>query len=875
MLDPHGRVSHETRSCTLNPGSLAYTGDAPSGSVLPGTEGNDVIAQDQEEFTANSSTASITLLSPSRNRMGLNSKHTLKALTNNHSPMDPFTPSPDLAAEQLHGIEQHTHSGAEDDVNTPTDAQVPGHANSEGQPLADNTPHSDPPSVNNEAVEDPIPWHLENRDIQITSHPNARKLIVMSHFSDYQPGLSADYNLNSVYQEPWRPFRMRTDFEIAELAQDTCMNKKQVQQLISLVKHCVSKPEIFTLIDEQDLTTTWEEARRVHIPNFVKSELTFTNPKTMEDDIKYDMMGCPLILKLIASEFARLGHAYTIEEIVQWLYPFIVILASDYEEQCIMAMIRGIRSLFPCPVCMIPAEEQSDLSKLWPLRTMAWMEKVYRETIGMSKENRNKALKAFGLRAVENVFWQFELLDVYSSLTWDRLHAYHIGLFRDHLLKEFLRVLNAQFGSAGERSMNTRLNESPCWPGLNHFSTITNFSEIADASKFEDLSKIILFAAYPLFTASNDKKAEAYRLLKLIRAYLDLDAFTALRNPSEKLVCEGEKLLQTFDGCLKNLKEVTTNPEKDWNFPKAHSHMHMFRDIHRKGATVNGNCKTFEHAHRPIRLDYQLHTNFKDVNNQIYHMNNETAATLAIRNGIEVLDKLEELKREAELNGGVAEDEHIPGYLHISLGSSSTQSCPISAVISNAPDKYKAAYQNLNQKIADHLHLAGALLGHIRSFPISRKLSEYHLICVEYKSLDDWSLKTDLVCAHSAFHKREWYDCLMYQVTDETVSFGRLLSIFSVDYNESMQHLALVIPYDLQPSVSNWAKDLDFGLTRVCQRQLANSIVIHVGSIVRAACLVPAWDCKFGDEYLLNCFLDPDIWLQSKLLRDGGLAWRA
>lgn len=36
----------------------------------------------------------------------------------------------------------------------------------------------------------------------------------------------------------------------------------------------------------------------------------------------------------------------------------------------------------------------------------------------------------------QNVFWSLRSVDIYSALSWDRLHAYHGGLLSDHILVE-------------------------------------------------------------------------------------------------------------------------------------------------------------------------------------------------------------------------------------------------------------------------------------------------------------------------------------------------------------------------------------------------------------------------------------------------------
>jgi len=53
-------------------------------------------------------------------------------------------------------------------------------------------------------------------------------------------------------------------------------------------------------------------------------------------------------------------------------------------------------------------------------------------------------------------------------------------------------------------------------------------------------------------------------------------------------------------------------PDKNWNFPKAHTHKHVFADILRKGVTRVYNTKPNEKAHSPLKDFYELMSNFKD-----------------------------------------------------------------------------------------------------------------------------------------------------------------------------------------------------------------------------------------------------------------------
>src|SRR6266700_3806958 len=51
----------------------------------------------------------------------------------------------------------------------------------------------------------------------------------------------------------------------------------------------------------------------------------------------------------------------------------------------------------------------------------------------------------------QNVFWKLDNTDVYAALSWDRLHAYHGGLFSDHLWVRFKEIITALGRSSCEK----------------------------------------------------------------------------------------------------------------------------------------------------------------------------------------------------------------------------------------------------------------------------------------------------------------------------------------------------------------------------------------------------------------------------------------
>ncbi|PCH42571.1 hypothetical protein WOLCODRAFT_71761, partial [Wolfiporia cocos MD-104 SS10] len=72
------------------------------------------------------------------------------------------------------------------------------------------------------------------------------------------------------------------------------------------------------------------------------------------------------------AQHSRTGyHVKCADEILRWIWIFILILSADYEEQCFMALIHGANGLCPCPICLVPSSQLADVSVEHPLRTSA------------------------------------------------------------------------------------------------------------------------------------------------------------------------------------------------------------------------------------------------------------------------------------------------------------------------------------------------------------------------------------------------------------------------------------------------------------------------------------------------------------------------
>ncbi|KAH6884049.1 hypothetical protein BKA70DRAFT_1446098 [Coprinopsis sp. MPI-PUGE-AT-0042] len=228
-----------------------------------------------------------------------------------------------------------------------------------------------------------------------------------------------------------------------------------------------------------------------------------------------------------------------------------------------------------------------------------------------------------------NVFWQFEHSNVYRASSWDRLHAYHIGLFANHLLEELLSILD-ELGRASASAVEQQLSQFPRWRDLNHFTELDKFREFLDGRKYEDLSKVLVLAAHSIFDPNNDSLLErqGYLLLQLMRSYLELDMYASLQSHMAKTLAVGREELKWFDAVTKYMSEDLSGrrrtphdalrkaynaiSDKKFNFPKAHSHAHL------------------EKMHTILKIFYLQLSNFKDVETQFskYHSNVLAAAII-------------------------------------------------------------------------------------------------------------------------------------------------------------------------------------------------------------------------------------------------------
>ncbi|KAJ7708057.1 hypothetical protein B0H17DRAFT_1156021 [Mycena rosella] len=496
------------------------------------------------------------------------------------------------------------------------------------------------------------------------------------------------------------------------------------------------------------------------------------------------------------------------DDITRWLWPKILILAADYEEACVMSLIRGLQGLYPCPICFVPWNEQSDLSTEHPLRTGLGSQLIVEEArVKRTALEREEILKDNGLRDVDNVFWKIGNTDPHEAISYDPLHADDGGFWGDHLFGQ-LKARVTELGRAAIVKIDAQMAKFPRWRGLNHFEAVMNTS-FNDGSKHEDIAKTMLFVAHNVLVDD-----AGLLLLKALRSSLEMRTSIGFGVHTSATIAAGRREVLTLDAVMKEYItscEGTDHGEKNWNFPKFHARRHVFDDIEKKGASRNFGTKTSESMHRAIRQTYHHLMNFKNVTPQLVkHDHRRTVATF-IRDQIDAHDEDTE-----------ESPEDLESLLsNVDIGSKLK---PVSFSSLEQSMSHDHAFDRFRVKFGDFI--SDFLPAHGYNLPNGKRL--------RFDGHEEASNK---------------------------LFFAQLISLFSCMVEDKSHAIALVLPLDA-PTGRLSRKDKVLRFHRVHAQPRKNSEFISVHSIIRGALLAP--DSDKPDEYIVVDILDGDISLRMK-----------
>ncbi|KAG1879750.1 hypothetical protein F4604DRAFT_1922961 [Suillus subluteus] len=443
------------------------------------------------------------------------------------------------------------------------------------------------------------------------------------------------------------------------------------------------------------------------------------------------------ILSSLASKSHTGQWFECLNNVQHWFFPFILILSADYEEQCIMSLIRGIKCLWPCPVCLVPHDELMNTLKCYPYRMSAQSQEVLQAARSkQTAEEKEEKLKEYGLR--------------------DLINAFAAVMYTDKIISSLGRTKVAQ--------VDKNYEAFPHWRNLKHLAQVMSIS-FADGSMYKDISKMVIHATHAILT--EDECPLGYLLLRCIRLFLELDMYAALQVHTTETISAGRHAIQAFSTYLQQyIDKSADESDKNWNFPKLHMSSHIFDNVEAKGATRNYNTKPNEKMHGPLKDLYLLRTNFRNVAPQILRINHWQVAAESIRRHISDLDEYKSQDSEDSEDPDDADNNLVPSNdtdsPHVKLGSRQVEES-----FESIEDAHKEdiAFTNFQTKLdefltnfllAIQLPLPGGNRIQLRAS--DKVITECRFLKVNYESMVDWRQHTDYLRCSPKFYGRPHFN---------------------------------------------------------------------------------------------------------------------
>ncbi|EPT01467.1 hypothetical protein FOMPIDRAFT_1120536, partial [Fomitopsis schrenkii] len=536
-------------------------------------------------------------------------------------------------------------------------------------------------------------------------------------------------------------------------------------------------------------------------------------------------------------------------------FPYIAMLAADYEEQCTMVLIRGgHQSIHNCPACVVSSEDLAKLEEHALLRTQQGTMRILKMAEERNKTQGEALLKEYGLRNLANVFFRMNNSDPYKAISWDKLHAFSLGLFGAHIWPEIVQLVK-DLSREDHSEVDELANEFPRWRGLTHFKQVIGIA-FNDGSKFEDLSKIVPYIVHNAIATV--KGSEGYLLLCLLRKFLELDMLYSFRIQTDDTIALIRDKTIEFSHSLEEYRQKS-NGTKNWNFPKIHSHQHGPDDIEAKGITANYNTKPYEKMHGSFKKTYLRSCNKRNVAPQILTREHDKAVIGIIRANVDDYDEYNNMEAEEEDDDDDEEDdERIQARPHhLVLGSPQKPTSIEALGVSNPVCK------DLHTLLNNYFQELGITTPDGQNISVTPRdqVVEYRFLKVNYQSQETWKQTTDYLRCNPLFYGQPRYDHVILAMEDGEI-FSRLVFIFSIMLGGVCHPMILVTPLDGEVMLHD--KDKDLGFYRICPGR-EKVEMFSARDIIRGALVTI--DRERAGEFLV-VDTDPDMFCRLNSLRD-------
>ncbi|KDQ12670.1 hypothetical protein BOTBODRAFT_45772 [Botryobasidium botryosum FD-172 SS1] len=493
---------------------------------------------------------------------------------------------------------------------------------------------------------------------------------------------------------------------------------------------------------------------------------------------------------------------------------------GDAKERCELALTRGPLSNFPCPVCLVPHDEQHDLcGAVYPLRSAAASQAAYEKAQVLLQTPGNIG------RAEKNAFWDLGPNSCpHRALSFDVLHFFDGGIWGKHLLVDLLKIIDEAGNSDKLDARHATITSSSSPMSWLHHLTSDHDTEF-----------LTCLGGLLILPVSHDLVPKKYSvIIPLIRALACLRIIAGFSVHTEQRTKSGEAFVVKF-GTL--LQKFGVARGKKYDFPKAHASKHLFSDIRRKGVTKNYNTKLGEFGHIGYKGAFQQ-----------TRKGGEYEAEL-----VEIIGRLSALCRiavlVAEYYQTVLPQKPEPEDFKFQLGT------PQHPVLAHALQRTSFSTNPVFDEFYDSLKsfLVGVALEEKLCPADQTPIVEHKLLRINFTSLDTWQRDGDVLRSNQVAYGVDRADCVMVKVT-KGHQFARLHFMFTCQAFGKCWSVARVTFF----SHNAKAKSSQVGMERVKETQKGEFILID--TIVRGAWLTPDGDKK--NYFFVNDLIDSDAYLR-------------
>ncbi|KAF8582945.1 hypothetical protein K439DRAFT_1349884, partial [Ramaria rubella] len=520
---------------------------------------------------------------------------------------------------------------------------------------------------------------------------------------------------------------------------------------------------------------------------------------------------------------SRSGETVTCgDDITRVTYPGFLVQSVDGEEACTTCSTQGTQAKHPCPQCLILKEFLHLLTKQFTPRTQKSMQEVYLQARNTaSHAAAEDMLRNVGLHLIKNFFWRVRNYNPYRAFSWDMLQAFDSGDWGKHQWPLTLEILSP----ADQTHLAKNMRQMPRWRGLKHFNAVST-TDFADGNSYRDILKCIL----PCLVNLMPRNSSLVHCIRICACLCMIAGLHAITEPQIQYISECLAKYEQY--CAHVMKEYG----KNYNYPKHHGLTHLAQDLQRKGATENYTTRPGKGFQQEVQQAYDQ-TNFRDTEQQMVHIDENQEAMARIRTAIDLHDKRLQQVSAAEnaTDDGEPPPEPEHSDQHWALG---------------ARQKKVYAHQVQEQKIGI---LAFCFEKYILSLIIVQ-ITLYQCIYLNYRSLEDWTVKQDILRCNLCFYGRERYDCVV--INTEPMTSGRLQYVFSCE-DSSGKRSDLALIRILHPSA--WIPATKWEGCTVVEEK--NYRFVMLKYLLRGCHMIPTFEKKVG-RYYLNDLVDGDAFLR-------------